>query len=84
MVDLTDELYDETDVPRHYISWLSDLIAQAKAVPVTVDKRLESATVSTDVIIIDDPEETSDKNKTPTLCEEVGSRLLTIFFFYTF
>lgn len=61
MVDLTDEVYDETDVPRHYISWLADLIARAKSKPITVDQRLEVASVSSEVIVIDDSEE--DRNK---------------------
>lgn len=71
LVDLTDEVFEETDVPRHYISWLSDLIAQAKSKPAAVDQRLGAVTISNDIIIIDDPEETSDKNKTSTKFDEV-------------
>lgn len=70
MVDLTDEIYEETDVPRHYISWLADLVERAKAVPVTVDRRLEVATVSSDIIVIDE-DETGDKTKPTESNEEV-------------
>lgn len=56
MVDLTDDVYDETDVPRHYISWLADLVERAKANAKTIDQRLQVASVSEDVIVIDDSE----------------------------
>lgn len=67
MVDLTDEVYDETDVPRHYISWLADLVERAKAKAKTIDQRLQVASVSEDVIVIDDFEEVNnDKIEMPT------------------
>lgn len=65
LIDLTDEAFEDADVPRHYISWLTDLIKRAKLRPTTMDQRLEGASVSTDVIVIDDPEENSEAiNKT--------------------
>lgn len=63
LIDLTDEAFEETDVPRHYISWLADLVTRAKLKPVTVDQRLELATVSNDVIVIDEEEQTNDNNR---------------------
>lgn len=59
LIDLTDDLLEDTDVPRHYISWLADLVARAKIKPVTVDQRLEVAVISQDIIVIDD----DDTNK---------------------
>ncbi|XP_055325011.1 uncharacterized protein LOC129579209 isoform X1 [Sitodiplosis mosellana] len=66
LIDLTDEAFEDADVPRHYISWLTDLIKRAKVVPTTMDQRLEGASISHDVIVIDDPEENSEANKNPT------------------
>lgn len=64
MVDLTDEIYNESDVPRHYISWLADLVERANnfAKTKTIDQRLQVASVSDDVIVIDDPEEVNDND----------------------
>lgn len=66
LIDLTDEAFEDADVPRHYISWLTDLIKRAKVKPTTMDQRLEEASVSTDIIVIDpdpEPEEKSEVNK---------------------
>lgn len=60
MVDLTDEVYDESDVPRHYIYWLADLSERARAQAKTVHQRLEEANVSDDIIVIDDSEEVNN------------------------
>lgn len=61
LIDLTDEAFEDADVPRHYISWLTDLIKRAKVKPTTMDQRLEEASVSNDIIVIDpDPEENSE------------------------
>lgn len=58
LIDLTEEALDDTDVPRHYISWLSDLVARAKIKPITVDQRLEVAVISQDIIEIVDDDDT--------------------------
>lgn len=70
MVDLTDEVYDETDIPRHYISWLAGLVERTKARAKTIDQRLQVASVSEDVIVIDDSEEVNnDETETETETE---------------
>lgn len=63
MIDLTDEAFEDTEVPRHYISWLSGLIQRAKINPTTMDQRLDAADISTDIIVIEDPEDNRDANK---------------------
>lgn len=65
LIDLTDEAFEDADVPRHYISWLTDLIKNATIKPTTMDQRLEGAAVSSDVIVIDE-EESSETNKKST------------------
>lgn len=65
LIDLTDEAFEDADVPRHYISWLTDLIKRAKVIPTTIDQRLEGASMSTDVIVIDE-DENSETNKKAT------------------
>lgn len=64
-IDLTDEAFEDADVPRHYISWLTDLIKRATVKPTTMDQRLEGAAVSTDIIIIDE-EDVNEANQKPT------------------
>lgn len=63
LIDLTDEVFEDAEVPRHYISWLTDLIQRAKIKPNTMDQRLGDAAVSSDVIVIDDPQENSANKK---------------------
>lgn len=64
LIDLTEEAIERTFATGHQISWLADLISIAKPQPVTVDQRLELATVSNDVIIIDDFDEINSAKKT--------------------
>ncbi|XP_031619839.1 uncharacterized protein LOC116338602 [Contarinia nasturtii] len=66
LIDLTEEAYEETNAPRLYISWLADLIERAKIKPTTMDQRLEGAHISSDIIVIDDPEESNETNKKPS------------------
>lgn len=60
---MTDEVFEDAEVPRHYISWLTDLIQRAKIKPSTMDQRLGEASISGDVIVIDDPQENREANK---------------------
>lgn len=57
-IDLTDEIFEDAEVPTHYISWLDDLVRRATIKPSTSD---EEASTSGDVIVIDEPYEKSDK-----------------------
>lgn len=80
MIDLTEEALDDTDIPRHYIGWLTDLCERAKVQPITVDQRLEVATVLDDVIVIDDDEnnkspEPTASTSTPPIIETAASDL---------
>lgn len=71
MIDLTDEAFEDADVPRHYISWLTDLIKRAKIQPTPMNQRLESASISNDIIVIDEEDigesskKTTDESQAP-------------------
>lgn len=88
LIDLTDEAFEDTDVPRHYINWLTDLIERAKIKPTTVEQRLEEVTVSSDVIVIDDASENTETNNKVNYLKNVknlvfvvlGCLILTVFF----
>lgn len=66
MIDLTDEAFEDAEVPRHYISWLTNLIQKAKINPNTMDQRLDAADISSDIIVIEDPEENHETNTKST------------------
>lgn len=66
MIDLTDEAFEDAEVPRHYISWLTNLIQKAKINPNTMDQRLDAADISSDIIVIEDPEENLETNTKST------------------
>lgn len=57
LIDLTDEAFEDAEAPRHYISWLTTLIQKAKINPTSMEHRLEVASISTDIIVIEDPED---------------------------
>lgn len=82
LIDLTDEAFEDADVPRHYISWLTDLIKRAKVKPTTMDQRLEGASVSNDVIVIDDPDENSEEN-TKTIDESQTAKVTSTHITYS-
>lgn len=79
-IDLTDDVYDETDVPRHYISWLGDLVERAKANAKTIDQRLQVAYVSTDVIVIDESEELNNDESEISTRSQDESQVGNIFY----
>lgn len=59
LIDLTDDIFEDVDIPRHYISWLSDLLDKAKIQPTLVESqpREETATASSDVVVVEEPTE---------------------------
>lgn len=60
MIDLTDEVFEDAEVPRHYISWLTDLIQRAKLKPIILNPRIDTADSLGEVIVIEDPDENRD------------------------
>lgn len=64
MIDLTDEAFEDAEVPRHYISWLTDLIKRAKIKPTPMNQRLEGASISNDIIVIDEEDINETNTKT--------------------
>lgn len=59
LIDLTDDIFEDVDIPRHYISWLSDLLEKAKIQPTVVAPQPteETATASSDVVVVEEPTE---------------------------
>lgn len=59
LIDLTDDIFEDVDIPRHYISWLSDLLEKAKIKPTVVEQppSKETATASSDVVLVEEPTE---------------------------
>lgn len=59
LIDLTDDIFEDADIPRHYISWLSDLLEKAKIQPTVVEQQPseETATASGDVVLVEEPTE---------------------------
>lgn len=59
LIDLTDDIFEDVDIPRHYISWLADLLDKAKIQPTVVEEppREETATTSNDVVLVEEPTE---------------------------
>lgn len=76
MIDLTDEVFEDAEVPRHYISWLTDLIQRAKLKPIILNPRIDTADSLGEVIVIEDPDENRDDQP---LVSKV--RIFLIFFF---
>lgn len=58
-IDLTDDIFEDSDIPRHYISWLANLIEKATIKPATVEQRAEEAATPTSSgdIAIEEPTE---------------------------
>lgn len=77
MIDLTDEVFEDAEVPRHYISWLTDLIQRAKLKPIILNPRIDTADSLGEVIVIEDPDENRDDQP---LVSKV--RIFLIFFFH--
>lgn len=61
MIDLTDEVFEDAEVPRHYISWLTDLIQRAKLKPIILNPRIDTADSPGEVIVIEDLDENTDQ-----------------------
>lgn len=65
LIDLTEDIFEDADIPRHYISWLSDLLEKAKIKPSVVEQPSEevavattaTATTSSDVVLVEEPTE---------------------------
>lgn len=77
MIDLTDEVFEDAEVPRHYISWLTDLIQRAKLKPIILNPRIDTAESLGEVIVIEDPDDNRDADQ--PLVSKV--RFFLIFFF---
>lgn len=60
LIDLTEDIFEDVDIPRHYISWLSDLLEKAKIEPTVVEQQAPeeaTATTSSDVVLVEEPTE---------------------------
>lgn len=59
LIDLTEDIFEDADIPRHYISWLSDLLEKAKIKPTVVEQppKEASAAISSDVVLVEEPTE---------------------------
>lgn len=80
LIDLTDDIFEDVDIPRHYISWLSDLLEKAKIQPIVVEQqpREETATASTDVVVIEEPTESGQVSSVTAFAILSTARFFTI------
>lgn len=46
-IDLTDDIFEDSDIPRHYISWLANLMEKATIKPAIVEQRIKETTTAT-------------------------------------
>lgn len=59
LIDLTEDIFEDVDIPRHYISWLPNLLEKAKVEPTVVEQPPpeEVAATSSDVVLVEEPTE---------------------------
>lgn len=54
-IDLTDDIFEDSDIPRHYISWLASLMEKATIKPTIVEPPVEKAATSSSAVSIEHP-----------------------------
>lgn len=57
LIDLTEDIFEDVDIPRHYISWLSDLLDKARIEPSVVEQQApeETTAATSDIVLVEEP-----------------------------
>lgn len=76
LIDLTDDVFEDADIPRHYISWLTDLLEKAKIKPTIMQQQNEEAITATtnDVILVEEPTESGQVSCLSQSCKKHASK----------